>query len=79
MLGEEFRRALLRAAAAHRSEAAFDWLLAIVGDARVAVALEVVEALAIYRHNAKLKERLDAAVAERDEPTLRARFAALWH
>ena len=49
LVGDEFRRALLRAAAAHRSEAAFDWLLAIVADARVPVALEVVEALAIYQ------------------------------
>jgi hypothetical protein len=79
LVGDELRRALLRAAAAHRSEAAFDWLLAIVADARVPVALEVVEALAIYRHNAKLKQRLEAAVAERGEPTLRDRFAALWH
>lgn len=79
LVGDELRRALLRAAAAHRSEAAFDWLLAIVADARVPVALEVVEALAIYRHNAKLRERLDAALVERGEPTLRDRFAALWH
>ena len=61
LLGDEFRRALLRAAAAHRSEAAFDWLLAIVADARVAVALEVVEALAPYKHNTKLMQRLKAA------------------
>ncbi len=79
LVGDEIRRALLRAAAAHRSEAAFDWLLAIVADARIPVALEVVEALAIYRHNAKLKQRLEAAVAERGESTLRDRFAALWH
>jgi hypothetical protein len=79
LLGEEFRRVLLRAAAAHRSEAAFDWLLEIVADARVAVALEVVEALAIYHRNAKLKDRLDAAVRGRGDAQLLERFAALWH
>jgi hypothetical protein len=79
LVGEELRRALLRAAAAHRSEAAFDWLLAVVAEARVPVALEVVEALVIYRLNLKLKERLDAALRGRAEPTLRERFTALWH
>ncbi len=78
LVGDELRRALLRAAAAHRSEGAFDWLLAIVGDARLAVALEVVEALAIYRHNAKLKARLEAALDERGDPELSKRFAASW-
>jgi hypothetical protein len=79
LVGEEFRRALLRAAAAHRSEAAFDWLLSIAAEARVPVALEVVEALAIYRHNAKLKERLEAAVRDRGDERLAGRFAELWH
>ena len=79
LLGDEFRRALLRAAAAHRSETAFAWLLTIVADARPAVALEVVEALAIYRHNAKLKQRLETALDERGETQLKDRFAALWH
>jgi hypothetical protein len=78
LLSDEFRRALLRAAAAHRSEAAFDWLLEILGDARVPMALEVLEALAIYRHDTKLKERLEGAVDERGEPQLLQRFAALW-
>jgi len=79
LVGDELRRALLRAVAAQRSEAAFDWLLAIVADARIPVALEVVEALAIYRHNAKLKQRLDTALVERGDMKLRDRFAALWH
>ena len=78
LLGDELRRALLRAAAAHRSKAAFDWLLAIVADGRLAVAREVVEALALYRHNAKLKERLEAAVRERGDPQLREHFAKSW-
>jgi hypothetical protein len=78
LVAETFRRALLRAAAAHRSEAATAWLLELVADARVAVALEVLEALALYRHNAKLKERLAAVIAERRDPKLGEQFAALW-
>jgi hypothetical protein len=78
LLRDELRRALVRAAAAHRSEAAFDWLLELVADARLAIVVEVVDALSIYRHNAKLRARLEAALAERGEPELSKRFAALW-
>jgi hypothetical protein len=73
------RRALLRAAAAHRSEAASDWLLGLVAEARVAVALDVLEALSLYRHNAKLAQRLEPVLAERGDRELLDRFAALWH
>jgi hypothetical protein len=77
LVGDEFRRALLRAAAAHRSDAAVDWLLEIVGEARVPVAMEAVTALEPYRHNAKLMQRLEAAVKERADPTLLQRAATL--
>jgi hypothetical protein len=72
------RRALLRAAVAHRSEAALAWLLSLVAESRVETALEVVEALALYRHNATLAARLDGVLAERGEPRLTARYAELW-
>jgi hypothetical protein len=78
LVGEEFRRVLLRAAAAHRSEAAFDWLLTIVASSRMPVALDAVEALAPYNRNAKLAQRLEAALRERGERDLLDRFAALW-
>ena len=78
LVGESMRGALLRAAAAHRSEAAFTWLLELVADARAAVALEVVEALALYKHNAKLAQRLEATLRQRGERTLLARFAELY-
>jgi hypothetical protein len=76
VVGEELRRALLRAAAAHRSEAALDWLLSLVAEARVPVAVEVIDALALYRHNARLMQRLAAAVSERGEAVLLERLAA---
>ena len=77
LVGEEFRRALLRAAAAHRSEAAFDWLLEILAEARVSVAVTVIEALAPYKHNAKLMQRLESALTVRGDKALLERLAAL--
>ena len=70
LVGEEFRRALLRAAAAHRSEAAFDWLLGLVGEARVPVAMAIIEALAPYKHDARLMQRLTSALTERGDEAL---------
>ena len=78
LVGENVRRALLRAAAAHRSEAAFAWLLELVADSRAPVALEVLDALALYKHNAKLAQRLEAALRERGDGALLARFGELW-
>ncbi|MEO8466184.1 MAG: hypothetical protein ABI640_12645 [Gammaproteobacteria bacterium] len=72
------RRALLRAAVAHRSEAALAWLLSLAAESRVETALEVVEALALYKHNATLATRLDAVLVERGEPSLTACYAELW-
>ena len=72
------RRALLRAAVAHRSEAALVWLLSLAAESRIETALEVVEALALYKHNTKLAERLDSVLAKRDERELLERFAELW-
>jgi hypothetical protein len=77
LLTEEFRHALLRAAAAHRSEAAFDWLLEIVGDARMPVAVAVIEALAPYTHNARLMQRLTTALTERGDESLLERLVTL--
>jgi hypothetical protein len=78
VVAEEFRFALIRAAAAHRSEAAFDWLLAIAAQARPPVAGQVVEALALYKHNARLAQRLAAVLEERGERELTAGFEKLW-
>ena len=77
LVGEEFRHALLCAAAAHRSEAAFDWLLEIVVDARGPIAAAVIEALAPYKHNAKLMQRLESALTVRGDKALLERLAAL--
>jgi hypothetical protein len=72
------RRALLRAAVAHRSEAALAWLLSLAAESRIETAVEVVEALALYKHNAPLATRLGVVLAERGEPSLSGRYAELW-
>jgi HEAT repeat protein len=72
------RRALLRAAAAHRSEPALTWLLSLASEARIETALEVLEALALYKHNATLGTRLNAVLETRGEASLAARFSELW-
>jgi hypothetical protein len=71
-------RALLRAAALHRSDAAFDWLLAVVAEGDLASARFTAEALAVYRSNERLAKRLAKAVAQRGDADLAALFAGLW-
>jgi hypothetical protein len=77
LLGDALRRALLRAAAAHRSEAAFEWLLDVAGEARVPIAEAVVDALAPYKHNARLMQRLESVLAERGAAALLEHLAAV--
>jgi hypothetical protein len=74
----ERRRALVRAAALHRSDEAFDWLLGLAAEASAAVATEIVDVLAIYRHNGKLATRLRAIVDARADQDSRAMFERLW-
>jgi len=62
------RGALIRAAALHRSEPAFDWLLEIIATGTPKLAAVAVEALAVYERNTKLLEQVNAAKARRAEP-----------
>lgn len=75
---EPFRRSaehlLLRAAALHRSEAALDWLVSVVADADRTSAGVAIAELGAYRNNARLRARLGAVLAERDDPQLNAGF-----
>ena len=63
----EARATLIRAAALHRSDAAFDWLIAIIEREARAHADVAVEALSVYDRNEKLMERMRAALAKRDD------------
>ena len=63
----EARGALIRAAAVHRSEAAFDWLLEIIATGASRHAQAAADALAVYERNARLIERIQAAKARRSD------------
>ncbi len=78
VVADELRFALIRAAAAHRSEAAFDWLLSIAADARPLVAGRVIEALEPYKNNGRLAARLRAVLAARGDADLERDFDRRW-
>lgn len=63
----EFRAVLIRAAALHRSEAAFDWLVSLIAEGSRSDCDVATEALSVYERNAKLVERVQAALAQRSE------------
>jgi hypothetical protein len=65
LVSEEMRAVLIRAAAVHRSEAAFDWLLSIIEGGTKKQADVAVDALSVYERNVKLAERVKAALAKR--------------
>lgn len=62
------RATLIRAAALHRSEAALDWLTAIIAREARAYADVAVEALSVYDRNTKLMDRVQSALAARNDP-----------
>lgn len=68
----EFRTVLIRAAALHRSEGAFGWLIDIIEHGSRKHADAAVEALAVYERNSKLGERVQAALANRGEIALKS-------
>ena len=68
LIDVESRGVLIRAAALHRSEAAFEWLLDLITHASAKLARVAVEALSIYTRNARLIEQVAAARARRADP-----------
>ncbi|HTC43926.1 MAG TPA: hypothetical protein VK696_02650 [Steroidobacteraceae bacterium] len=68
LVSPEARGALIRAAALHRSESAFEWLLAIIERETGKLATAAVDALAVYERNTKLIEQVKAAKARRKDP-----------
>jgi HEAT repeat protein len=63
----EARGAIIRAAALHRSDAAFEWLLTIIETGTAKLADIAAEALAVYERNTKLIEQVKAAKARRKD------------
>jgi HEAT repeat protein len=78
LVSESMRQVLIQAAALHRSDEAFAWLLELAASHRPATATAVIDALAIYRRNEKLAASLGAVIAERGDPTLTAHCAKVW-
>lgn len=77
-LKREEHRALLRGAILHRSEAAFTWLLDLIADGDLRIALWLVNELAVYRANVRLAARLGEIVAARGDETLTASYRRAW-
>jgi hypothetical protein len=71
-------RLLLRAAVLARVDAAFDWLLGLIIRADAGTAAAVIEGLAVYRGNGRLRDRVGAAVAERGEAAMASAFETHW-
>jgi HEAT repeat protein len=61
----EMRAVLIRAAAVHRTDAAFDWLLSIIEESTPKLSEIAVDALSVYERNTKLTERVQTALARR--------------
>lgn len=67
LVTSEARGRLIRAAAVHRSDAAFAWLLGIIESGTSKLAAIAADALAVYERNTKLSEQVKAAKARRQE------------
>ena len=63
----ETRGALIRGAALHRSEAAFEWLLEIIATGSSRQAQAAMDALAVYERNSRLIGQIQAAKARRSD------------
>jgi HEAT repeat protein len=77
-LPDDLRRAMLRAIALHRSDAAFDLLLTLVADGSSSSAEAALEALGTYKHNARLGERIRATVTARNDRRVTESFERVW-
>ena len=73
-IGSELRETILVAMALLRLPAANDFLLSLVADQSTAVATAAVSALAVHRHDTRLRERVEAAVTQTGDADLRAHF-----
>lgn len=73
-----FRRVLIRAVAMQRRPQALDWLLAWLDGRDAAGALIVVEELAMYRDNLRLRGRVRAAVEARADQALTDAYRDAW-
>ena len=78
MASAELHQLLIRSAVIHRSDAAFDWLLAVVAAGSRTKAGLVIEELAAYRSRDGLRKRLERVLEERGDAGLGRLFAKHW-
>ena len=74
----DFRRILIRAITLQRNDEAFDWLSQLLSKTDIATGRMIVEELAVYRENAKLRQRIEEVVDARGERTLSSTFLDYW-
>jgi len=70
-VGESLRRALLAGLALARENSAFEFLFSLVETAPEKIAAEALSALAIYRHDQRIRSRVASLVADRKGKVLR--------
>ena len=78
LVSAELQQILIRSAVIHRSDAAFDWLLAVAETGNPVKAGLVIEELAVYRSRDGLRQRLGAVLEGRGDAGLLRLFAECW-
>jgi hypothetical protein len=74
----EFKQALLLPIALTRSEDAVDFLISILETGDNRMAQDAISALAIYRDDASVRKRVEAAVNDADSAPLKKSFAQIF-
>jgi hypothetical protein len=74
--GESLRRALFAGLALAREDGAFEFLFSLVETAPEKIAAQALSALAIYRHDDRIRSRVASLVADRKGNLLRQVLAA---
>jgi len=77
-LNAERRRSALLAIALLKHDAAVAYLVTHVAESAPAHAREAISALAVYRHDARLRDQVSAAVSARQDATLQKAFTDAW-
>jgi HEAT repeat protein len=72
--GGPLRKIVLLAIAMTRSDAAIEFLLALLSDCSPAMAKEVIAALALFRNNEKVRRRVESLVARRNDKSVNDLF-----
>jgi HEAT repeat protein len=72
--GGPLRKTVLLAIAMVRSDAAIDFLLELLAECSPAMAKDVLAALALFRDNEKIRSRVEAVVAQRNEKSVKETF-----